>query len=102
MNGEKYAWNSPKEWTRHSHFIILQAISGSMKKKCLALMSPSRPKRESAPRRELLAGNVGRRASFPIRSSLSIQAKFHNLPVNLPPPPTASIHQKVMAEHSYS
>ncbi len=40
MNGEKYAWNSPKEWTRHSHFIILQAISASMKKKCLALMSP--------------------------------------------------------------
>ncbi len=44
----------------------------------------SRPKRKRAPRRELLAGDVGRRASFPISSSLSIRAKFHNLPVNLP------------------
>ena len=61
--------------------------------------SRSKPKWDRAPRCELLAGSVCRRASFPIRSNLSIRTQFHNVPVNLPPPPTATIHQKLMAAY---
>ena len=62
---------------------------------------PKKAKESRLPNRELLSSNVGRRASFPVRSSLSVRAQFHNVPVNLPPPPSATFAQRVVAEHSY-
>ena len=58
-------------------------------------------KEDRPPRRELLAGSAGRRASFPVRSSLSVRAQFHNVPVNLPPPPSATLAERLRVEHSY-
>ena len=58
-------------------------------------------KEDRPPRRELLAGSVGRRASFPVRSSLSVRAEFHNTPVDLPPPPNSTPAERLRAEHSY-
>ena len=56
----------------------------------------TKQKQDRAPRRELMAGNVSRRASFPVRSVLSVRAQFHNVPVNLPPPITASTQEQVI------
>ena len=58
------------------------------------------PKRKSnrPPRREQPAAFVSRRATMPIRGSLSVRPKFHNLPVELPPLPSVPIH---LCEHSY-
>lgn len=62
----------------------------------------SKPAKEDRPpRRELLVSNIGRRASIPVRSSLSVRAQFHNVPVNLPPPPNATPAERLLAEHSY-
>lgn len=51
------------------------------------------------PRRELLSMNAGSRVTFPVRGSESIRARFHNVPVNLPPPPGSKY--EVLDEHSY-
>lgn len=58
------------------------------------------PKRKSnrPPRREQPAAFVSRRATMPVRGSLSIRPKFHNLPVELPPLPSVQIH---LSDHSY-
>jgi len=40
-----------------------------------------------------------RRATMPIRGSLSVRPKFHNLPLELPPPVTGPL---VLFEHSYA
>lgn len=58
-------------------------------------------KTDRHPRRELMACAVSRRATFAVRGSLSVRAQFHNLPVSLPPLPTASVHDRIRAEHSY-
>ena len=64
--------------------------------------SSNKPKRDRVPRRELLAGAAFRRASLPVRGSLSVRAQFHNHPVNLPPLPSANTHERIIAEHSYA
>ena len=48
----------------------------------------AKKKEKRAPRRELI-GNLERRVSLPARGTLSVRASFHNLPVELPPVPTA-------------
>ena len=58
------------------------------------------PKEDRPPRRELLAGTLGRQASFPVRGSLSVRAQFHNVPVSLPPP-SVTPAERLIAEHSY-
>ena len=50
------------------------------------------------PRREHLAAFAPRRATMPVRGSLSIRPQFHNLPLELPPIDTSQIH---IHEHSY-
>ena len=60
----------------------------------------TKQKQDRAQRHELMAGNVSHRASFPV-STLSVKAQFHNVPVNLPPPITASTQEQVISEHSY-
>ena len=49
-------------------------------------------------RRELMAGNLGGRASLVQRGATSIRTQFHNVPVELPPPPSVPAH---VSDHSY-
>ena len=55
-------------------------------------------KSQRVPRREQPAAFLTRRATLPVRGSLSVRAQFHNRPVELPPPPSGPIH---VFEHSY-
>ena len=49
---------------------------------------PEKPnKRKRAPRREQVGAGVGRRITMAARGTGSVRATFHNLPVDLPPPP---------------
>ena len=52
-----------------------------------------------AARRELLTSNVGGRISLVQRGATSIRSHYHNVPVELPPPPSMPTHQ---SDHSYS
>lgn len=56
---------------------------------------PRRPRR--APRRELLGSNA--RVTYAVRGKQSVRSTFHNIPVNLPPPPSTAAH--FLHEHSY-
>ena len=58
-------------------------------------------KEKRLPRREQPGAFVPRRATMPIRGSLAlaVRPKFHNLPLELPPPPTGPIF---LHEHSYA
>ena len=49
-------------------------------------------------RRELLTSNIGGRASLAQHGATSIRTQYHNVPVELPPPPSMSTH---IDEHSY-
>ena len=51
------------------------------------------------PRREQPTAFGARHATMPVRGSLSVRPKFHNLPLELPPPPTSPV---VLYEHSYA
>ena len=51
------------------------------------------------PRREQPAAFAPRRASMPVRGSLSVRPQFHNLPLELPPITADLIH---VVEHSYN
>ena len=56
-------------------------------------------KKKRVPGRELLVGNVGGRVTMAQRGATSIRAQFHNIPVELPPPPNQT--NQVSMEHSY-
>ena len=58
--------------------------------------NPPRPKR--LPRYQLLGAN--NRVTFAVRHSVSTRTKFHNLDIDLPPPPGKYNH--LQHEHSYS
>ena len=61
--------------------------------------SSSRPRRlKRAPRRELLGAS--QRVTHTVRGSRSIRSTFHNIPVDLPPPPSTAA--RFLCEHSYS
>ena len=49
-----------------------------------------------APQRELLGDS--HRVTLSVRGATSIHATFHNVPVDLPPPPDGSSH--LLSEHS--
>lgn len=51
------------------------------------------------PRRESLSFFTSSRATLPVRGTQLTRAKFHNLQVDLPPPPSMPVNS---AEHSYS
>ena len=57
-----------------------------------------KPRVQRAARRELMTKGVGGRTSLAQRGAASIRAKFHNVPVELPPPPNAPTH---VTEHEY-
>ena len=52
-----------------------------------------------APQRELLTSS--HRVTMTVRGSKSLRTTFHNLPVDLPPPPNA-LNAHVRSEHSYA
>lgn len=60
---------------------------------------PKRPKR--VPRREQARADVSGRVTMAIRGDRSIRTTFHNLPVELPPPPTQN-QSIVLSEHAYA
>ena len=55
-------------------------------------------KEKRLPRREQPAAFGTRRATMPIRGTLAVRPKFHNVPLELPPPSNGPI---VLHEHSY-
>lgn len=57
------------------------------------------PQEKRIPRREQPAAFVPRRATMPVRGSLAVRPKFHNLPLELPPPPSGPMF---LHEHSYA
>lgn len=59
-----------------------------------------KPKRKRrVPRREQPAAFVPGRATLPVRGSVAVRPKFHNVPLELPPPPSVPYH---VGEHSYA
>ena len=48
------------------------------------------------PRREQPSVFAPRRATMPVRGSLSVRPTFHNVPLELPPPPNGPV---VLFEH---
>ena len=56
-------------------------------------------KNKRIPRREQPAAFAPRRATMPTRGSLTVRAQFHNVPIELPPLPSDSLH---VLEHSYA
>lgn len=60
---------------------------------------PKKKREKTAARRELLTDAIGGRATLAQHGATSIRTKYHNVPVELPPPPSCPIHA---AEHSYS
>ena len=51
------------------------------------------------PRREQPAAFAPRRATMPVRGTLSVRAEFHNKPIELPPLPNEHVH---VFDHSYA
>ena len=60
----------------------------------------SKKKTKRIARRELISGNVGGRLTLAQRGAGSIRTQYHNIPVELPPPPNTS--GRHIFEHSYS
>ena len=56
-------------------------------------------KDKRVPRKEQLSAFAPRRATMPVRGSLSVRPKFHNVPLELPPPPSGPVF---LFEHSYA
>lgn len=59
-------------------------------------------KQRRVARRELVSGGIGGRLSMVQRGAGSIRTKYHNVPVELPPPPTDSSNCNIVNEHSYA
>lgn len=64
-------------------------------------VASTKPKRKGkrVPRRELPQAFATRHATLPVHGSLTVRARFHNQPIQLPPPPAGPL---VVFEHSYS
>ena len=58
--------------------------------------SRSKPRKECIARRELLTSNIGSRVTM--ASSICIHVQYHNIPVELPPPPNMPGD---ITDHSY-
>ena len=62
--------------------------------------SKQNPRNQRVRQYEQPSSLVTGRASLPKPGAKSIRLSFHNLPVELPPPPTEAYHPSM--EHSYS
>ena len=61
--------------------------------------SKAKRKHKTVPRREQPAAFAPRRATMPVKGSLTVRAQFHNVPIQLPPLPSDPVH---VFEHSYA
>jgi hypothetical protein len=61
--------------------------------------NPKQPKR--VPRREQVRADVSGRVKMAIRGDRSIRTTFHNLPIDLPPPPLQN-QSSILSEHAYA
>ena len=75
----------------HSRF-----YEGAMPEFSVPAAKPRKLRR--APQRELLGAS--HRVTLAVRGSGSIRATFHNIPVDLPPPPSST--SQFISEHSYA
>ena len=57
-----------------------------------------KPKEKRIPRYELLGANE--RISVAVRGAKTVRTKFHNMPVELPPPP--GMNDVLLHEHTYA
>lgn len=57
-----------------------------------SIPSLKEPRKKRVTRRELLSDAVGGRVTMAQRGAGSVRATFHNVPVDLPPPPSHSGH----------
>ena len=62
-------------------------------------MAADKPQKEHIYRRELLSGKIGGRVSMAQHKATSIRTKYHNVPVELLPPPSMPVH---VTDHAYS
>ena len=60
-----------------------------------------KPKKRRVPRCEQPAAFVPSRATLPVRGSLAVRAQFHDVPLELPPPPSVQCTYYI-GEHSYA
>ena len=80
----------------HHRFLIGEMPSFSM-------ASSKEGKKRRVPRRELLCGGIEGRVTMAERGAGSVRATFHNVAVELPPPPSRSGHiLMIHVDHSYS
>ena len=106
MDGEEHVWNSPGGWTQTCHFFYHTShhqrfYEGEM----LDFSYPAKnaAKKKRVARRELVKDGIGGRLSMVQRGAGSIRTKYHNVPVELPPPPSdSSNHNNIINEHSYA
>ena len=61
---------------------------------------PHKVKKQRIRRRELGSSLVFGRATLPVPGARSVRMTYHNLPLELPPPPTVDSHH--LSEHSYA
>ena len=61
-----------------------------------------KPKQRRVARRELVSGGIGGRFSMVQRGAGSIRTQYHNVAVELPPPPSVQASQHTTTEHSYA
>ena len=61
--------------------------------------APKPQKKKRVPRREQPTAFAPRHATIPVQGSLAVRAKFHNVPIELPPPSTGPVH---LLERSYA
>ena len=60
-------------------------------------------KQKRVARRELVKDGIGGRLSMVQQGAGSIRTKYHNVPAELPPPPSdSSNHNNIINEHSYA
>ena len=58
----------------------------------------NKQRKEHVARRELMTSRIGGRVSMAQHGASSIRTQYHNVPVDLPPPPNISAH---LIDHSY-
>lgn len=61
--------------------------------------STRNPRHQRPRRAELLSGMAHGRATLPVAGSRSVRMRFHNLPIEMPPPPDSAPHS---SDHTYA
>jgi hypothetical protein len=64
-----------------------------------SIPSSKPPSAQRFRRREMLTGQAPGRTSFPAAGSKSTRLTFHNIPINIPPPPSQQSH---ITDHTYT